>query len=96
MGESKARISLGLDKRKMERHNFYIGGYRIVNIYSARYVGNKITTWSHALVMAVVPYRGLEKKNNSDISKVCYLRGPKTTISKVEIDFHQGSYRPRM
>ena len=46
----------------MERHNFYIGGYRIVNIYSARYVGNKITTWSHALVMAVVPYRGLEKK----------------------------------
>lgn len=34
----------GTGKRKMERHDFYIGEYRIVNVYSTWYVGNKITT----------------------------------------------------
>ena len=79
MGESQAQTSPRLQKGRMEKHFFYLGGCRIVNDlhvwHAEMYLRNKIT-----MTVSVVScsgacgraFLGSRKENYSDISKVCY------------------------
>ena len=87
-GESKVGKPLRVDKKQNGEAYFYIGGYRIVNIYSP---------WRCMWQNKRTRKGSGPGRDDSDISKVFCLRCTETTDSfKVKIDLCQGSYGPRI